>query len=96
MRKKKDLKVTPAKCNVISWILEQKKNTSGKIAEIQIKSTVLVNRNVPLLVSLYFKDFIYLFLDRREEREKEREASICGCLLQDPHWGPGPQPRHVP
>ena len=29
----------------------------------------------------YFKDFIYLFLERREGREKERETSMCGCPL---------------
>ena len=21
---------------------------------------------------------------------------MCGCLSHAPHWGPGPQPRHVP
>ena len=21
---------------------------------------------------------------------------MCGCLSHGPHWGPGPQPRHVP
>ena len=21
---------------------------------------------------------------------------MCGCLLSNPHWGPGPQPKHVP
>ena len=21
---------------------------------------------------------------------------MCGCLSRAPHWGPGPQPRHVP
>ena len=21
---------------------------------------------------------------------------MCGCLSRGPHWGPGPQPRHVP
>ena len=21
---------------------------------------------------------------------------MCGCLSSGPHWGPGPQPRHVP
>ena len=45
----------------------------------------------------FFKDFICLFLERGEEKEKERERNImCGCLLCAPHWGPGPQPRHVP
>ena len=39
----------------------------------------------------------YLFLDRREGREKERERNINVWLpLMCPYWGPGPQPRHVP
>ena len=38
----------------------------------------------------FLKDFIYLLLER------EREASMCGCLLCTPYWGPGLQPRHVP
>ena len=50
-----------------------------------------------------FKDFTYLFLERGEGREKERETNInvwekhqlvASCT--HPDWGPGPQPRHVP
>ena len=46
----------------------------------------------------FFKDFIYLFLERGEGREKERERNINVWLpLTCPHnWGPCPQPRHVP
>ena len=47
----------------------------------------------------FFKDFIYLFLERGEGKEKERERIIYVWLplvCADPHWGPGPQPRHVP
>ena len=40
--------------------------------------------------------FIYLFLERGEGREKERETSMCGCFSHAPYWGPGPQPRDVP
>ena len=43
---------------------------------------------------IFFKD-IYLFF-RGEGREKERETSVCGCLSHGPHWGPDPQPMHVP
>ena len=46
-----------------------------------------------ILNSLFKKYFIYLFLERGEER---RETSMCGCLSGTPHWGPGLQPRHVP
>ena len=43
------------------------------------------------------KDFIYLFLERGEGRAKERERIISVWLpLTWPHWGPGPQARHVP
>ena len=40
----------------------------------------------------------YLFLDRGEGREKERERNInvWYCLSHTPHWGPGLQPRCVP
>ena len=35
------------------------------------------------------KIFFYLFLERGEGKEKERETSMCGCLSSAPHWGPG-------
>ena len=45
----------------------------------------------------FFKDFIYLFLESREGKEKETERNINVWLLScAPNWGPGPQPRHVP
>ena len=43
------------------------------------------------------KDFIYLFLERREGKEKEGEKHQCvvaSCM--PPIGGPGPQPRHAP
>ena len=43
--------------------------------------------------SFNFFEFIYLFLDKGEGREKERERNI-DWLLNAPIWGPGPQPRH--
>ena len=46
---------------------------------------------------LFLNDFIYLFLDRGEGKEKERgKTSMCGCLSSTPYRGPGLQPRHVP
>ena len=56
-----------------------------------------LERNFKFYCVLFKKDFIYLFLDRGEGREKEmeRKKSMRGCLLCAPHWGPGPQPRHV-
>ena len=44
----------------------------------------------------FFKDFIYLFLDRGVGREKERERNINVWLPLVHSRGPGPQPRHVP
>ena len=44
----------------------------------------------------FFFNFSYLFLERGEVREKERETWMCGCLSCAPYWGPGLQPRHVP
>ena len=32
----------------------------------------------------FFQDFIYLFLERVEGRERGRETSICGCLYTPP------------
>ena len=47
-----------------------------------------------------FNDFIYLFLERGEGREKERERNIDvpekhRLVASHMPWGPGPQPRHV-
>ena len=44
-----------------------------------------------------FFPFIYLFLEREEGREIERERNIDVWFpLVHPLLGPGPQPRHVP
>ena len=41
-------------------------------------------------ISLFFKDCIYLLLDREEGRGKERERNIEVWLhLHTPYWGPG-------
>ena len=56
--------------------------------------TLLNIQSVQLQV--FFKDFIYLFLERGEGKEKERETSMCGCVSHAPYWGPGLQPRHGP
>ena len=44
----------------------------------------------------FFKGFIYLFLEGKGGRKSGRKTSMCGCPSCGPHWGPGPQPRHVP
>ena len=46
---------------------------------------------------LFFKDFIYLLLERgKGGRKRGVETSMCGCLSHVPNGEPGPQPRHVP
>ena len=49
------------------------------------------------IITFFGKDF-YLLIFREEKggRNRGRETSMCGCLFRAPHWGPGPQPRHVP
>ena len=49
-----------------------------------------------MFLKFFKKTFIYLFLEREEGREKEREASDVWLLLFVSHCGPGPQPRRVP
>ena len=45
----------------------------------------------------FFKDFIYLFVERGEGTEKDRGRNISLWLHSHaPYWGPGLQPRHVP
>ena len=44
----------------------------------------------------FFKDCIYLFLNRGEGRERGRETSMCGSVSRAPYREPGPQPRPVP
>ena len=54
------------------------------------------------IFSFLKKVFTYLFLERGQGREKEREKYRCArdvsisYLSHAPNWGPGVQPRHVP
>ena len=45
---------------------------------------------------LFFKDFMYIFLERGAGRERGKETLMCGCLLCAHYWGPGLQPMHMP
>ena len=46
---------------------------------------------------IFFKIlFIYFYTERKGERQRGGETSVCGCPSRGPHWGSGPQPRHVP
>ena len=40
--------------------------------------------------------FIYLFLEKGREGEREREKHQFVVAPHIPYWGPGPQTRHVP
>ena len=82
------------------------KNSSSYTFMISELSVCILNSNKKLLKDicvliefyLFVCLFVYLFIYfyREEGKEKERETSMCGCLLCTPYWGPGPQPRHVP
>ena len=45
---------------------------------------------------LFFKDFIYLFLEKRREGEREGEKHQCVVASRTPPTGPGRQSGHVP
>ena len=66
-----------------AWIKESNKTWASLIHNTQ---------NIKELNLLFY----FIFRQRRREGERARETSMCGCLLCTPHWGPGPQPRHVP
>ena len=40
--------------------------------------------------------FIYLFTEKKGERKRGRETSMCGFLSHSPHWKSGLQPRYAP
>ena len=47
--------------------------------------------------SIFKKDFIYLFLERGRQREREGEKhQHVVASYTPPYWGPGLPPRHVP
>ena len=70
----------------------------------RLESTILVLVVFWVLFcfTLFFEDFLNLFLERGEKREKEGEKHPCAkgtyvsCLSQVPSQGPGPPPGHVP
>ena len=54
-------------------------------------------KSTMMKIGQFFKDFIYLFLEKegKGERMRGRETYI-NCLSHAPSWGCGMQPRHVP
>ena len=81
---------------------------SGNIATVSPLNKILakelgqvyyiMSKKVPLNSSFlfFFKDCIYLFLERGEGREKEGRRNINVWLPFVHPQPPGPQPRHVP
>ena len=69
---------------------------------VHLSQPLLLNN--PSLPSHFFKkDFfvsflkiLFIYLERGEGEEKERENINVWLPLMCPYWGPGPQPRHVP
>ena len=54
-----------------------------------VKSALYVN------ICSFLKKILF-FLEGKGVRQRGKETSVCGCLSNTPHWGPGLQPRHVP
>ena len=95
-------------CPQSSWINFWQNLITGNLYKIQISAlhmNFMCVLEVLVLFSFYNylyhrilkKDFIYLFLEKGEVREKERERNISvWLLLAHPLLGPWPQPRYVP
>ena len=50
-----------------------------------------------ILCCCFFKRFyLFIFREGKGGRKRERETSMCGCLLHVLYWGPGPQPTPEP
>ena len=52
-----------------------------------------------MIFKMFLKDFMYLFLERGEGRERKRERNIDARIARfsrAPSWGPGPHPRRMP
>ena len=65
----------------------------GETESLEPQKIISINlsQNIPFLSFKerhFFLKNIYLFLKRREGKERGRETSMCGCLLSAPYWGP--------
>ena len=68
-------------CYAVAYLIQ--KYFSRELVDFALKSVTVDVSNVALFLSflfLFFKDFIYLLLDRGEEWEKERERNISVWL----------------
>ena len=71
---------------------------NNKLTFLSLSFSVSIFLSLSLSINkLFLKDFMYLFSERGEGREKERERNNQVWLpLKCPHWGPDQQLRHVP
>ena len=81
-----------------SVVKPRKLNCQGSSLRGLGRSLTILNRRS----HLFFKDFIYLLLEKGERREKGRKETLTckryidGSLSYASIWRPGPQPGHVP
>ena len=74
-----------------------KKCSSSITTFLSLKYLFLAN--IYFFKEIFLFKFNYSFIFREKGREGETEGEktpMCGCHLCVPHWGPGPEPSHVP
>ena len=68
----------------------------GKLTPIIQRIFQKIQEDSRLADSFILILFIYFYRERKGRRKSRRETSTCDYLSWIHHWGPGPQPRHVP
>ena len=80
-------KITSYSFRKINW---------GNARSVGIIVCMFLSVHILILFPFIFKNSVYLFLERGEGREKDRERNINAWLpIAYPNWGPVLQPRHV-
>ena len=83
---------------------QRKAELRGCIWSIHCIFLILIDglKSLPFLFFSFLIFYLFIFIERRREGEREGEKHQCvrdtpiGHLSHTPNWGPGPQPRHVP
>ena len=72
------------------FLLGKYKTTSQAL---KLKSSAIIW----YITTFFLRFYLFIFFQRegKGRRKRGRETSMCGCLLRDAYWGPGPQPRHM-
>ena len=71
-----------ALAGVAQWIECQPANQRGFLKkDLKIKKKKITTQTNKVLISHFLEDFIYLFLERGEGKEKERERNIDQCVV---------------